>query len=58
MIDIPRNVVVWILLWVSIDVLFSDGGVVSAAILGAAGGWLLESSPINSSIETVRSVAL
>ena len=35
---IPMNVVVWVLLWVSIDVLFSDGSVISAAIPGAAGG--------------------
>ena len=35
---IPMNVVVWVLLWVSIDVLLSDGSVISAAIPGAAGG--------------------
>jgi hypothetical protein len=35
---IPMNVVVWVLLWVSIDVLLSDASVISAAIPGAAGG--------------------
>ena len=35
---IPMNVVVWVLLWVSIDVLLSDGSVISAVIPGAAGG--------------------
>ncbi len=32
------SVVVWILLWVSIDALLGDGSVISAAIPGAAGG--------------------
>jgi hypothetical protein len=35
---IPMNVVVWVLLWVSIDMLLSDGSVISAVIPGAAGG--------------------
>ncbi len=35
---IPMSVVVWILLWVSIDALLGDGSVISAAIPGAAGG--------------------
>jgi len=35
---IPTSVVVWLLLWVSIDALLGDGGVISAAIPGAAGG--------------------
>jgi len=32
------NVVIWVLVWVSIDVLFSESSVISAAIPGAAGG--------------------
>jgi exosome complex RNA-binding protein Rrp42 (RNase PH superfamily) len=35
---IPMNVIVWVLVWVSIDVLLSGGSVISAAIPGAAGG--------------------
>lgn len=34
---IPTNVVVWILLWISIDTLLGDSSVISAAIPGAAG---------------------
>jgi len=32
------NVVIWVLLWVSMDLLLSGGSVISAAIPGAAGG--------------------
>jgi len=35
---IPMNVVIWVLLWVSMDLLLSGGSVISAAIPGAAGG--------------------
>ena len=36
--SVPLNVVVWAAVWGTIDLLLSDGGVLHAAVPGAAGG--------------------